>query len=500
VADSAPPPRSEERTQSAAEIERQYQDRVTAQLAQLEREAAAQEDPTVTRRRRRAEIIEEFSRAPPPETATMTNAPTKPPVVIAKPVSVTPSPAPQHASSDSEDSVDMFGSESSEEEADVDGATGEVQSRDTQGAPLTAGEVVETTDDSEGYYVFRPGETLCSQRYRVLGDFGRGVFSSVLRAIDTASADGGQMEVAIKMLRGNEEMKRRGYIEIDILRTLARLDPENRMHCLRLLHSFEDRGHLCLVTEAHHGGDLRAVLRQHGGRAGLALSAVRAYAHQLLMALRLCEKARVVHADVKLDNILISANKSRLFLADFGSALPEDDCSRPGREPVPYLASRWYRAPEVVLGIPFSYGVDMWSVACCLYELATNKVCFPGDSNNEMMWLWMQVSGAPPKKLLKRGALSHQNFDVDDNGKFMRTKVDAATGGTYVQRVTVQRPTRDLRSELAGFASPSPAQRNLVPHLADLLKRMFALDPDRRITILEALRHPFFTEGRQTTT
>ena len=110
--------------------------------------------------------------------------------------------------------------------------------------------------------------------------------------------------------------------------------PEFRSHCVFL---FEFLPH-----------NLREVLSKFGKGVGINLTAVRSYARQLLCALGHLERHRVVHADLKPDNILVSANFSTVKLADFGSAFFETDHDN---DPTPYLVSRFYRPPEVIMGL-----------------------------------------------------------------------------------------------------------------------------------------------------
>lgn len=75
-------------------------------------------------------------------------------------------------------------------------------------------------------------------------------------------------------------------------------------------------------------------------------------------------------------------------LCDFGSAMFSGD-----NEITPYLCSRFYRAPEVILGLPYDHPMDMWSIGCVVYELLTGRILFPGKTNNEMLKLMMDVKG-----------------------------------------------------------------------------------------------------------
>ncbi|XP_025830519.1 serine/threonine-protein kinase PRP4 homolog [Agrilus planipennis] len=208
-------------------------------------------------------------------------------------------------------------------------------------------------DDTEGYYRVRIGENL-DNRYTVYGHTGQGVFSSVVRARDQAR---GSQDVAVKIIRNNEIMHKTGLKELEVLKKLNDADAEDRFHCLRLFRHFFHKQHLCLVFEPL-SMNLREVLKKYGKNVGLHIKAVRSYTQQLLLALKLLKKTGVLHADIKPDNILVNESKLVLKLCDFGSASYITD-----NEITPYLVSRFYRAPEIILGIAYDYAIDMWSAA-----------------------------------------------------------------------------------------------------------------------------------------
>eukprot|EP01119_Soliformovum_irregulare_P009392 TRINITY_DN2267_c0_g1_i5.p1 TRINITY_DN2267_c0_g1~~TRINITY_DN2267_c0_g1_i5.p1 ORF type:complete len:589 (+),score=159.82 TRINITY_DN2267_c0_g1_i5:167-1933(+) len=271
----------------------------------------------------------------------------------------------------------------------------------------------EITDDAEGYYCFRTGEVL-NGRYMLLGFYGKGVFSSVVKAKDTHEND---REVAIKVLRNNDAMKRMGLKEIQLLKELNEADPTNKYNCIQLLDHFEDRDHLCLVFEAMSGGNLRDVLKKYGTKIGLSIKAVRIYAVKLLLALKLLKKCKILHADIKLDNILVNEKKTAVKLGDFGSASNTSENTI-----TPYLVSRFYRAPEIIMGLAYGHALDMWSVGTSLFEIATGKILFPGRGNNEMLWLFMEVGGPMPKRMQKKGEFSDMHFDEMGNFKRILSK------------------------------------------------------------------------------
>ncbi|KAL7240463.1 hypothetical protein ACSBR2_006170 [Camellia fascicularis] len=335
-------------------------------------------------------------------------------------------------------------------------------------------------DDAEGYYSYRFGEVL-DGRYEVTAAHGKGVFSTVVRAKDLKVGPGDPEEVAIKIIRNNEHMHKAGKEELIILKKLVGADPDNKRHCVRFLSSFKYRNHLCLVFESLHM-NLREVLKKFGRNIGLKLTAVRTYAKQLFIALKHLRNCGVLHSDIKPDNMLVNEAKNVLKLCDFGNAMFAGK-----NEITPYLVSRFYRAPEIILGLPYDHPMDIWSVGCCLFELYTGKVLFPGATNNDMLRLHMELKGAFPKKMLRKGAFTEQHFDQDLN--FLATEEDPVTKKTMKRLIPSIKP-----KDIGAIVMSSPGEDpKMSANFRDLLEKIFVLDPDKRITVSQALSHPFIT-------
>uniref|UniRef100_A0A665TQH6 Serine/threonine-protein kinase PRP4 homolog n=1 Tax=Echeneis naucrates TaxID=173247 RepID=A0A665TQH6_ECHNA len=336
--------------------------------------------------------------------------------------------------------------------------------------------------DAEGYYRVNIGETL-DKRYDVYGYTGQGVFSNVIRARDTARA--GQ-EVAVKIIRNNELMQKTGLKELEFLKKLNDADPDDKFHCLRLFRHFYHKQHLCLVFEPL-SMNLREVLKKYGKDVGLHIKAVRSYSQQLFLALKLLKRCNILHADIKPDNILVNESKTILKLCDFGSASHVAD-----NDITPYLVSRFYRAPEIIIGKPYDYGIDMWSVGCTLYELYTGKILFPGSSNNHMIKLAMDLKGKMPNKMIRKGLFKDKHFDQNLN--FLYIEVDKVTEREKVTVMSTINPTKDLLADMIGGQRLPEDQRKKVMQLKDLLDGTLMLDPAKRISINQALQHPFIQE------
>ncbi|XP_069469599.1 serine/threonine-protein kinase PRP4 homolog isoform X2 [Ambystoma mexicanum] len=336
--------------------------------------------------------------------------------------------------------------------------------------------------DAEGYYRVNIGEVL-DKRYNVYGYTGQGVFSNVVRARDVARAN---QEVAVKIIRNNELMQKTGLKELEFLKKLNDADPDDKFHCLRLFRHFYHKQHLCLVFEPL-SMNLREVLKKYGKDVGLHIKAVRSYSQQLFLALKLLKRCNILHADIKPDNILVNESKTILKLCDFGSASHVAD-----NDITPYLVSRFYRAPEIVIGKMYDYGIDMWSVGCTLYELYTGKILFAGKTNNHMLKLAMDLKGKMPNKMIRKGVFKDQHFDPNLN--FMYIEVDKVTEREKVTVMSTINPTKDMLADLIGCQRLPEEQRKKVHQLKDLLDQILMLDPAKRISINQALQHAFIQE------
>ena len=224
------------------------------------------------------------------------------------------------------------------------------------------------------------------------------------------------------------------------------------------------------------------------GSVGLSLPAVRVYAMQLFTALRHLVRAGIVHGDIKPDNILVNERLNECALCDFGSASYLADCSI-----TPYLVSRFYRAPEIMLGCEYGVGIDTWSVGCVLYELYTGRILFDGRDNNDMLHKIKQLRGDYPARLTRRAAFASRHFDAD--GLFCVERNDV-NGSKYRQAVSAG-AQRELYADMRQFrgseAKDEKGTRKL-RRLTDLILLCLTLDPMKRPSVDELIKHPFIAE------
>jgi len=199
----------------------------------------------------------------------------------------------QRDSDDEEDDFDMF----AEDFDEVKYAAQRAKAPDTR---QVQGGILEG-DDSEGFYKIRVGEILDS-RYKVQSVLGQGMFARVARAVNQET----KKVVAVKIIRNNAALRKGALTEIAILKKLNDGDPSNKKYIVRFEQSFDHQGHLCMVFEGLEM-NLREVLKKFGKNVGINLEGTRRFARQIFVALDHMRKSSIIHADLKPDNILVSA-------------------------------------------------------------------------------------------------------------------------------------------------------------------------------------------------
>mmetsp|Transcript_8149 Transcript_8149/g.13036 ORF Transcript_8149/g.13036 Transcript_8149/m.13036 type:complete len:624 (+) Transcript_8149:74-1945(+) len=362
----------------------------------------------------------------------------------------------------------------------------------------------EDWDDEEGYYVPKLDE-LMDNRYLVQEvNTGKGVYSGVVKAKDRKA--GGDTLVAVKVIRANDRMTKAAELEVALLKKLQKADKDGTSMIVRLLDTFVYRKHFCLVFECMWG-DLRAALKTLTKNRGMTISAVRSYSKQLLSALKHMLHCKIIHCDIKPDNILISKSHSAVKFCDLGTAVEIS-----GVNATPYLGSGYYRSPEIVLGCDWGYPVDTWALAATLAEIFTGKVLMPSKTNNQHLKLIMDLKGKIPGKVIKRGQTlvwkNHFTDDLDFKLQEASLENDPETGEPLmitrvVSDLNAKKSIKDILMERVGSEkrhSDKPEDKEYVTRaaqLADLLELMLALDPDKRVNPNDALQHAFCSDLRR---
>ncbi|EQC34427.1 CMGC/MAPK protein kinase [Saprolegnia diclina VS20] len=213
----------------------------------------------------------------------------------------------------------------------------------------------------------------------------------------------------------------------------------------------------CMATDLH-----RVIYSRHA----LSDEHICFFLYQMLAALKYVHSANVIHRDLKPSNILVNAN-CELKICDFGLArgVQED------LELTEYVVTRWYRAPEIMLGcIKYTHHVDVWSLGCIFAEMLSRKPLFPGQDYIDQLHLIMNALGVP----------------TDDELYFV-TNMRARKFMNTEYHTRGREPLKPLKALFADIA----------PDALDLLEKMLVLDPNKRIRVDDALAHPYFASIRQ---
>ena len=314
-------------------------------------------------------------------------------------------------------------------------------------------------DDDRGDYVMRKGDHL-AYRFEIIDELGKGSFGQVMRCYDHKT----RRTVAVKVIRNKKRFHQQALVELKVLEHLRHKDQKDEHNLVKMEEYFYFRSHLCITFELL-SINLYDFLKNNNFR-GLSLGLIRRFAQQILVSLKFLRRQRVIHCDLKPENILLrQSNKSSIKMIDLGSSCFEDE------RVYTYIQSRFYRAPEVILGATYDCGIDMWSLACILAELYTGYPLFPGENEAEQIACFMEINGVPPRALLDKSERGKKYFDSSGEPKLVaNSKGKKRTPNS-----------KDLGALLRC------TDRGFI----DFLSRCLRWDVADRITPDAALRHPW---------
>jgi hypothetical protein len=222
---------------------------------------------------------------------------------------------------------------------------------------------------------------------------------------------------------------------------------------------------------------------------GISLNLIRKFAQQICHALLFLATPEIgiIHCDLKPENILLQNSKrTAIKLIDFGSSC------KVGKTMYPYIQSRFYRSPEVLLSLPYDEKIDMWSLGCILYELHTGDPIFNGRSEQDQVFKISETLGIPPSYMLEKGRKTASYFK--------RASAELPWERVASTKVYKGEKTRKL-ADMLGSNSGGPGGRRKgeqghapadYTKFEDYLARLLDLDPKTRMTPTEALEHDFF--------
>ncbi|XP_076270757.1 dual-specificity tyrosine phosphorylation-regulated kinase 2 isoform X2 [Rhynchophorus ferrugineus] len=318
-------------------------------------------------------------------------------------------------------------------------------------------------DDESGNYNKVLHDHIC-YRYEILEVIGKGSFGQVIRALDHMT----NKHVAIKIIRNKKRFHHQALVEVTILEHLKKKDKDANHNVIHMLEYFYFRNHLCITFELL-SLNLYELIKKNNYQ-GFSLNLIRRFANSMLKCLRLLQKENIIHCDLKPENILLKQRgSSSIKVIDFGSSCYSNE------RVYTYIQSRFYRSPEVILGLTYGTAIDMWSFGCILAELYTGCPLFPGENEFDQLACLMEVLGQPPDDLLANARRKRLFFDSRGNPRYI-----VNTKG---------------RKRKPGSKNLAMVLRCTDSLFIDFISRCLEWNPKKRMTPSEALNHFWIVAG-----
>lgn len=321
-------------------------------------------------------------------------------------------------------------------------------------------------DDENNRYLSQVGDHI-NYRYQVESKLGRGAFGDCWMVFDHKT----KQRVALKVIRNERRFLNQGKVEVNILETLS--DQAADHNCVTMIDHFMFRNHLCITFELH-SHDLYTELKARDF-IGFAIPDIRSVVRDVLKSLVLLSNKKIVHADLKPENILLAGETgSDVMVIDFGSS-----CKEHGQIHT-YVQSRYYRAPEIMLGLGYGTAIDMWSLGCVMAELLTGRPLFGAKNEKDLLLYQMELLGPIPDSLLHRANRTKDFFRMDSSG---------------ISYVPLKIVDRKGRVREVGSRTLRSVFKTVDAECLDFLSKVLVFDPKKRISPQEALEHPFFNSN-----
>jgi len=348
-------------------------------------------------------------------------------------------------------------------------------------------------DDEHYDYILTDGETF-NKRYIIKERIGKGSFGQVVRAIDTKT----HKNVAIKIIKSKRAFQVQARTEIELLSLFRDKDRDDRNNIVQLLTQFMYKNHQCLVFEMLSLNLYELLKNTQFG--GVSLNLIRKFAKQILNALEFLARpdVDVIHCDLKPENILLRhPKKSGVKVIDFGSSCKSD------KRMYSYIQSRFYRSPEVLLGLPYSVAIDMWSLGCILVEMHTGEPLFSGSDQFDQMQKIVKILGMIPDEMLNNANDQHRNEYFEKKSKSYGLEIWTLKQKDIKQKEHILPSSNPLKSLQEVINVNLHKKKKFLPNemkgtinydtFIDLVYKMLAYKPNERIRPRDAIRHPFIS-------
>ncbi|KAG6922439.1 homeodomain interacting protein kinase 4 [Chelydra serpentina] len=326
------------------------------------------------------------------------------------------------------------------------------------------------------------------ERFDVIEILGKGTFGEVVKSWRRSK---GEM-VAIKILKNDAYRRRIIKNELKLLQTMAGVDSEES-HIIRFHEFFHDEMKFYLVFELLEQNLFD--FQKENNFSPLPVKHIRTVTAQVLKALAKLKELSIIHTDLKPENIMLVDQMRypfRVKVIDFGSASIFNEV-RYVKEP--YIQSRFYRAPEILLGLPFCEKVDVWSLGCIMAELHLGWPLYPGNNEYDQIRYICETQGMPKHSLLNVARKAHHFFKRNQHAELV-TQWQLKSSAEYLAETKVKSVEQMESVNIHKMIYPDNealAEYFDLRSMVELIKRMLTWDSHERITPSAALKHPFIS-------
>jgi len=364
--------------------------------------------------------------------------------------------------------------------------------------------------------VLEPGSLVAGQ-YLVESELGSAAFSTAYRCIDLSSnstfeEDGEEHqyheEVCLKVIKNTKDFFDQSLDEIKILEILRQTGRCQDKNIVEMKTFFYHREHLIIVTELLRQNlfEFGKFILDNDEEPYFTIPRLCYITRQVLIALEFVHKLGLVHSDVKPENILLSSySRALVKVIDFGSS-----CFLTDRQSS-YIQSRSYRAPEVILGLPYDGKIDIWSLGCVVAEMYTGEVTFQNDSIVSMLSRMEAICGPFPRHMVSQGRHGASYFTNSGlvyevveatNADEMDTSAANVPGednhNAEEHQFDVYQPKVTTLAARLGFTANmmrEPKTENPARMFVDFVQKTLSIDPAKRPSASQALQHPWIKWG-----
>lgn len=297
-------------------------------------------------------------------------------------------------------------------------------------------------------------------RFQIIKALGSGAFGVCYLVYDHKT----KQECALKIIRKEERFQRQAKKEYQILKTLLESDSSEDVPFIHMIEYMVFDGHP-IFTFKVLGDNLYSILKS-GGFRGFPQKYTHLCGIDILNCLERLLALKIIHADLKPENILVKPSDDGVKVIDFGSSCFSHQKTHT------YIQSRYYRAPEIVLGCGYDCAIDMWSLGCILVELDSGEPLFPAIDQKHLIILIFEILGMPTGEFLKSSRCFNKYFGKDKPLDYYYK------GKLYTfKRHTIQDACKTKDAVFIDFIS-----------------KCLTWDPKERMTPEQALQHPYITK------